>query len=169
MITLSLDLSMSSSGYSIFEDDRIIGFGLIKPERYPGDCKDRYPKRSIKNISSVSEQILGLIINTNPDVIVIEEINSSGRKNIIGGKGLSGLHYMLCYQMLCYDETLIDKIKYITSSQWRSLLGIKKTGDWKQSAVNYVNSKLSTSFTRDDNDITDSICCFFASNMLRSN
>jgi hypothetical protein len=45
----------------------------------------------------------------------------------------------------------------MTTSEWRSTIGLKKNGDWKLSAIELVNKHYGTSFKYADNDIVDAI------------
>lgn len=159
---LSLDLSIHSTGYSIFDENKIfIDGGIIKPITYKGQSLDRYPIKSVNQIKSTANQIHALIsvYLTDLSVILIEEVNTGGRKNPISIKGLCGLHYVL---MGLLNLDTLKKVKFIKSSEWRKALNIKKNGDWKQSAVTFINVKYGTDYTREDNDLTDAICMYEA-------
>lgn len=157
---LALDLSTKSTGYTIFNSDGTIdSYGVLKPTSYPGHTLDRYPSKSVKMACSLAEQINQLVAAHKPVKILIEEVNP-GKGSMLGTKSLCGLHFIILAEIVW----CIDKVQFVTSSEWRSTLGIKKGNDWKLSTIEFVNRTYGTGFTYKDNDITDSIAvgaCYF--------
>ena len=94
---ITIDLSVHSTGYTVFDEEVLIDYGIITPERYPKQSIDRYPIKSVNQVKSTAKQVHTLIESYLPQIeaIVIEEINGAGRRNIIGTKALCGIHYVL--------------------------------------------------------------------------
>ena len=121
MILLSLDLSTTSTGYSVFDTQKPLKeslkeAGYIKP-KVPGITKLIYPKGALKKCQNLSEQIVELYERVKPDKIVIEEINPG--KNRLGQKVLDGFHFILLDRM----EPVIPIIHFMDSDGkqgWRS-------------------------------------------------
>lgn len=172
-IILALDLSTKSTGYSVLDlDSNIIESGVITPEKYKNYTKDRYPKSTVKNCKSVSNQVLEvyneLLENYDITNVVIEEINP-GKGSIIASKTLSIVQGFIIDGMI--EEA--DKIKFIKSSVWRSKLKMTLSYEQKQFnktakkadkftfkhvSVDYVNKHYEYVLDYEDHDIADAIC-----------
>lgn len=125
---ISLDLSINSTGFAVFDEDGTLEeWGIITPERYKGHSVDRYPKKTIKFMKSVVAQLVNKIQdiqqNQGIDSIVIEEVNLQGIGSMVGNKGLCGLHFLL----LNYFESmeLLDLVDFYPTSYWRNKIGLR--------------------------------------------
>ena len=121
MILLSLDLSTTSTGFSVFDLSRpleqsLTQYGVLKPS-VKGIAKLTYPRGALKKCQSLSEQIVELIDSIKPDKIVIEEINSG--KNRLGQKVLDGFHFILLDRIEGYIP-IIDFMDSDGKIGWRS-------------------------------------------------
>lgn len=180
MYLLSLDLSVNSTGYSIFEleSKKLIKYGVINPSRptkklkYPNFQLDQY-----KKVCAFLENLL----KENPEISksIIEEINPTRISGRISQKTLDGLHWYVCdlLSINCVD------INYIDTVTWRNKVGIKlnpierqknkeakqlnkhlKKGtpklpiiSLKDLAVKAVNEKYKLNFENNQHDVAESI------------
>jgi len=190
--TLALDLSTTSTGYALFSDSKLVMYGVIKPIN-KGLSKLLYPELQIKKIRTVATQVLELIMQINPDHIVVEEINL--HKNRIGGKTLDMFHGVLLDRMLEEDLKKVIYIDSDGSKGWRTKLSLRLSEQdkiinkerkafnkkhrgtklpiitKKHLAERWVNGRLKMGFDVDknsgDNDIVDAIAlgCVFLKNI----
>lgn len=124
-ILLSLDLSTTCTGWSVFDIDqaKLLDYGTLKPST-KGLSKMVYPKQQLTKMIDLSFKIIGLIENYKPTHIVIEEI--AGSKQRIGQKVLDGLHWIL----LMHIQQYIDIVTYydVTGFDgWRTHLNLRLT------------------------------------------
>lgn len=124
-ILLSLDLSTTCTGWSVFDMDehKLVTYGILKPST-KGLSKMIYPRQQLTKMIDLSFQIRSLIENYKPTHIVIEEI--AGSKQRLGQKVLDGLHWIV----LVHNQEFIDIIQYydVTGSEgWRTHLGLRLT------------------------------------------
>jgi len=124
MNILALDYSTQSTGYSIYseENQKLIKFGIIKPniKRKKGEGELSFLLNRLHNIG---DQILSIIKEFNPEIILIEEVNF-GRAGRLSQKTLNGGHFILLTSIRDY----ISRVKYVDSdgkTGWRTILGIK--------------------------------------------
>lgn len=178
---LALDLSLSCTGFSLFDIDsqKLLSYGTLSPSK-KGLSKIEYPEQQVIRMRDLANQVLELI-DGSVEIVILEEVNRGISR--LGQKTLCGTHFVLYDRM----QDLIKKVILIDSDGrqgWRSASGLKlqlsesdrlqnkevrkmnrkmKKGkkipviDVKQLAVNYVNEKYKLNFTIDDNDICDSI------------
>ncbi|MGL5691607.1 MAG: crossover junction endodeoxyribonuclease RuvC, partial [Bacteroidales bacterium] len=66
MKTLSLDLSTTSSGWAIFDEDRLVEYGCIKAKKEEKDFRFRI-KYMLKRLDEIIEKY-------NPDKVVCEDV-----------------------------------------------------------------------------------------------
>lgn len=123
-ILLSLDMSTSCTGWSLFEIETgaLLTHGLIKPSTRGGIAKMTYPRQQLMKMLDISAQIEQLILTHNPSIIVIEEI--AGSKNRMGQKTLDGLHFIVVMAI----EKFLDQVRYydVTGSNgWRTHLKLR--------------------------------------------
>lgn len=182
---LALDISTSCTGFAVFdrETKKLICSGRIKPT-VPGLHKLKYPKAALKTIISMAGKVNDLVMQVNPDRIVIEEVNRG--INRIGQKSLDAVHFFVLDRL---TEAQVDSVTYVDSNGkkgWRGMLGLKLSDqdkqvnaeirlknkkvkksakapviDWKVLAQRYVNVKYGASFNvwenPGDNDECDAI------------
>lgn len=138
MILLSLDLSTTSTGYSVFDLSKkslkqsLVKYGALKPN-VKGLTKLTYPMGALKKCQNLSEQLKELILELKPDKIVIEEINAG--KNRLGQKVLDGLHFILLDRI----EPQIPIIQFMDSDGsggWRSKACLNLTMTKNDKTVN---------------------------------
>ena len=95
---LSLDLSTSATGYAVFDIDtkQLTALGVVKGST-KGMSKLKYPEKQLRKMMNMADEVINLISNFSPFVIVIEEI--TGSKNRLTQKTLDGMHYILVYYL----------------------------------------------------------------------
>ena len=183
---LTLDLSTTCTGYSIFSLDtkKLISFGFVKPEA-KGLSKLKYPHKQLETMRRLAMQ-LKTLIDSIPDLkmILIEEVNR--HKSRMSGKTLDGAHWILLNAL---TPEQAHKVVYRDSDGpigWRTRLGLELSEadkrvnaehrklnkklkpkeqlviiNKKHLAARYVNSKLGFSFDVDRdptaNDVVDAI------------
>lgn len=168
MKLLSLDLSSSSTGFAVFENNKLKTYGLIKPGKIKGITKLKYPVKQVKILESMSDQIAALIYAEKPDAIVIEEINRGISR--IGQKTLDALHFMVLERLEDHQLAVVNYIDSDGKTGWRPRIGLKMTKEHKKlpkqyrrkiPAQEFVNKKYKTNFNvaerKTDADICDAI------------
>lgn len=168
MKILGVDMS-SKTGWSAFHDGKLTNYGLITTPAFTNSLEDL---RYYEMAEYQAESIGALILEHNPDYIIIEQTNM-GRAR--GSQKLLEFCHCLFLQMIQWIGVQ-DKIVYVDTSQWRSALGIKLSPEQrihnklvkkktvrgkitpKHLAVDFVNEKFNLGFKLKDNDICDSIC-----------
>lgn len=182
---LTLDLSTANTGWALFN---LATGELVKS----GDIKSNGPKKAMKwtqhkrahhTIIMMAELVSALVIELNPDKILIEQINRG--MNRISQKTLDGVHWALLEYLRVKSDHWLEIIEFCDTIAWRGGLGLKlsdadkevnkiaraekkrkkKTGasteivDWKVLACRYIKSDLGLDFNpKTQNDIADAIC-----------
>lgn len=140
--TLALDVS-THTGYAVLDSEggeragapattiTLVTSGKLDLPR-PGDFGDTYPWNYMHAAKAAAEKLVELVVQMGPDVIVVEETNLG--KQRYSQKLLEFLHYAL--MNLIGEKTTAGAVSapvfYLTSSEWRSHLGMKMTkGDKK--------------------------------------
>ena len=130
MIYCGLDLSTSCSGYSMFEDERLIAYGAIRPKG--ADWRDR--------IMDETMQLAHLFREFNPDKIYVEDVPRKPGANTL--LKLGAVHGMIL--SLCAGFKL--KPIFLLPNEWRRKLGLYdgtreglKREVLKEKAVNMAN------------------------------
>lgn len=128
-VLLSLDLSTTCTGWSVFDADTnsLITYGALKPST-KGLSKMVYPKQQLTKMIDLSLQIRNVIDQYKPTRIVIEEI--AGSKQRLGQKVLDGLHWIV----LIHNPEILDIVEYydVTGADgWRTHLGLKLSDEDK--------------------------------------
>lgn len=108
MIYCGLDLSTSCSGYSIFSDNNLIAYGVIKPKG--DDWRDR--------IMDETMQLAELFRKYNPDKIYIEDVPKKPGNNTL--LKLGAVHGMIL--SLCAGFKLNPK--FLLPNEWRRKIGL---------------------------------------------
>ena len=138
MRVLALDIS-SKTGWALLQNKEdgsppsLVEFGLLELEK-PIAAYGKYPFSYLRAAAEEAEMVLAKIRQTRPDVVVVEETNLG--KNRYTQKFLEFLH---C-QVLDGIVSLLSppSVYYISSSAWRSTLGLQMSKEDKKN-----NSKLS--------------------------
>lgn len=93
-VILSLDLSTTCTGWSVFdvETKKPITQGTLKP-KVPGLAKMDKLDGTLAKMLNLAGEILNLVNQYGPEIIVIEEI--AGSKNRLGQKTLDGFHWIV--------------------------------------------------------------------------
>lgn len=171
-ILLALDLSVLSTGYCFMDySGKVLETGTILPEKYKNHTKDRYPRKTIRNINSAVSQIQDLFdqYSENHEIVdvVIEEINA-GKTGTKTTKILSWVQGLLL-NSLGFDVNY----HFLTSSTWRSILNLKFRPEhkvhnkksakkdritFKHLAIGLVNERYQIEFGYEDNDTAEAIC-----------
>jgi len=179
---LSLDLSTNSTGFALFEvkTKKVLKYGAIHP-KVPGLSKMKYPESALMKILDMTAKIKALILETSPDIILVEEVNRGISR--IGQKALDSLHFFVLDAIRVSVKDWTNKIVYMDSNGkkgWRGKLGLKlstedkffnlnsrnsgnkdKVINWKVLAQRWVNANYQTKFdvklVPEDADICDAI------------
>jgi hypothetical protein len=139
----------------------------------PSDVPD-YDK--VKTAQNVAIEVLNLVVANQVEMVVIEQTNPG--KFRTAQKELEFIHFAVV-NMLQQHKEITKKplcVKYIDTSKWRSLLGIKLTKEQrvhnkavknkiergkitpKHLAVAWVNQKYNLDLLKKDHDAADAIC-----------
>lgn len=121
---ISLDLSTTSTGYAIFnfKSQELLTYGFIKSDAEKINNL-KYPKKQLFKIRNIVSQIIKLLIEYNPKLIIIEEVNL--HKSRLSGKTLDALHAILWEKL---PEIMLEKVVYMDSDGlegWRTRLNLR--------------------------------------------
>lgn len=139
MKVLALDIS-TKTGWSLKEGGHLVCFGLIEKSKPNFSDYGEYPQNFIAVAEDVVEQMVALITKTQPDSIVIEETNKTGRfGSRHSQKLLEFLHCLLVKELtkglkLGYWKS---QIYYVNTSDWRKILKLS-VADTKKAAKPYL-------------------------------
>lgn len=146
---LSLDMSTKSSGWSVFEDKKLIDYG----------CITSASTDLIKRIHVMINGIKDILEKYNIDKIYVEEVRPDiGLGNLATHRALMYLQAAL--EFLIHDNYNKIKIEYIYPSSWRARCGIKNGRGIKRTTL----KELDIQFVKDNynlevnDDIADAIC-----------
>lgn len=155
MKILSFDQAANVSGWSYWENNKPVEWGIIQPK--PTSAKDG------RRLSSLRQQFKDLIAKYNPDKILIE--------NPVGGeedKTAGPNNNWKTMQTLCQVQgvliQLIDEFgkspEIISPSSWQSTCGIHKRwrAERKAGAREFVQKVYGLDETQVSQDVVDSIC-----------
>lgn len=164
MKTLGLDMSTRSTGYAVFENDKLVDYGIIKNSEK--DWRLR--------VIAMGWEIGQLMKNVKPNVVVCEDVFVSGKH----GKGNNNSSVMIKLSVLqgfvlgLFSDRN-QKYEYVTPTKWRSKLeGVfsgKRKGttrpELKANTVAYVNKNFGLdlfydkerSVVKNQDDIADAI------------
>lgn len=119
MKILGLDIS-TSTGWALFNDAQLSVFGVIQKKQPVTEYPEEYPINFLLVTQEVTKQMLDLVANHKPDLIVIEETNKTGRfGSRHSQKLLEFLHYSFLSQL---PTEFLLKVKYVNTSEWRKTL-----------------------------------------------
>ena len=126
---LCLDQATKISGYSLFENKKLITYGILQA--------NEIEKNPIERMKQMNDRIIELIDNHKPDFIVFEDIQF--QQNYGTFKQLGQLQGIL----LAYLFKLDVGFQIIEPSAWKSFCGIKgrKREEQKKNTQAFVKMK----------------------------
>lgn len=139
MRILGLDTSTTSTGYAVFDNDKLISYGTIKtPKKL--DLLDK--------IIYIEEQVKQIMKAKKVEFIVIEEL--AVMRSASTTRALAGLLYHLLVEFR-KREMLVIKVR---PGEWRSVSGIKGKGrkELKENAIKYVENNYNITVNDDEAD-----------------
>ena len=146
---LSLDASTKSTGYAIFDEDKLITYGCISASS----------QDNIKRINKMKEEIAKLLTEySNITTVVIEEVRPDMGQTIPQTmKVLFWLQAAIAF--LIHDEFTTVKLIFTYPSEWRSKCNIAtgrgiKREQLKQEDIKFVKNKFNIDV---NDDIADAI------------
>ena len=181
---MGLDLS-GKTGWSLFDGSgKLLNSGSLK-KTTPKDIKTPYPWNFKMAADAVADEIIELIKKHKPNVIVVEESNSS--KARYSQKILEFIHKSFLDKIVDFSFV---RVYYINTISWRSSLGLAATKEDKKNnrlvnkakaegktkkevglkgkithkhrSVRFVNATFGLSLKMKDNDAADAICIAMA-------
>ena len=111
MTILALDISTTSTGYSIFENKKLIAYGVIAPTG-----------KVLTRIEKIADEINLLMLEYKPDIIYAEEPEPAFVKNNIDVyRKLTFAHGAISIVLNHYSK----EMKLCSANHWRKQVGIK--------------------------------------------
>lgn len=154
---LALDQATQISGWSLWDGNKLIKYGI-----FHATSKD-----TIERLSQIHFWLLNLILNFQPDIVILEDIQMQdfsgkskeekiSRYDTIGVTTFKSLAELLGVLQVTLKENKID-FKVISSQVWRKGIGIKgrSRADRKRSAQRLVKEWYDINVTEDE---ADAIC-----------
>lgn len=139
---LALDQSSKTTGYAVFEDNKLKTFGKFVVEDSNIDTR----------LVKIRQKIKDLIIQFNIDEVVFEDIQQQNNvsNNVQTFKILAEVYGVI--SELLEEEKIPHSM--ILSTSWKSLLGIKgrTRPEQKKNAQDYVLNNYDTKPTQDESD-----------------
>jgi hypothetical protein len=178
MRVLALDAS-TKTGWALFDDGRLLQSGALKPVKIRNfnvndknaQKSDDYPYNIVDAAAEEVSLIHDLIQQKWPlDIVVVENTNKG--KNRHTQRVLEFIHHEM---LLDFRDYSLVKMKYMDTSEWRSIVGLwmskddlknnkevragKKRGkiSKKHLAVRMVNDRFGKALKLKDNDEADAI------------
>ena len=148
MKILSIDGSTKSSGWSVFEDGKLIDYGCITSSSTD----------MIKRIQIMIKGLSQVLTNHNIKTIVLEEVRpENGLQNIKTHKALMYLQAAIAF--LVHENFPSTDIEYLYPNEWRSKCGIKTGAGVRRSSLKPLDIKfVKETYGLDVNDdIADAI------------
>ena len=142
---ISIDSSSSKIGWAVFDNGEYQESGLIDLSKN---------KDSDHRIELMCKEIIQLLKEKNPSIVVIEKLNVE--RNMVTLRALCKvIGAVYCYSILSNDVFYYE----IQPSQWRSKLGMQANGrkrdEYKRLSVQYVKDNYNLDVT---DDVSDAIC-----------
>lgn len=137
---LALDQATKISGFSIWEDKKLITYGILKA--------NEDEKNPIERMKQMYDEIILLIDNNKPNFIVFENVQF--QRNYGTFQQLSQLQGVI----MAYLFKLDVGFQIIEPSAWKSFCGIKgrKREDQKKNTQIFVKSKYNIDVSEDEAD-----------------
>lgn len=151
MKILSLDLSTKSSGWAIFDDEKLIDHGCITASSTD----------LINRIHKMTDSLIEILQKYEIDKIIVEEVRPEGGYGVGNQKTHKALMWLqAAVAFLIHDHYSSIEIEYIYPSSWRANLGIKngrgiKRQTLKEADIEYVQNKYNILVNDDE---ADAIC-----------
>lgn len=144
MRILCIDLSLHC-GYAVIDrtdsdtkltdsDTKLTAYGTIHFAGVPARERKNYPWSFVEVVQEHIDNVIALVGEYSPDVIVIEETNRG--KNRYSQKMLEFLHHELLRQIKNVRHPVIKTV-YLDTSAWRATLGI-----WMSKEQKKINAKI---------------------------
>ena len=123
MITLALDASTKSTGYSVFDGKELKESG----------CITATSTNLFRRIDKMIEGIESILVKYKVDEIALEDvlIENVGHNHAV----FKALTYLQGFMFYLFDKYKITKIIFYTSSQWRKKCGIQTGRGIKRDAL----------------------------------
>jgi len=137
---LTLDQATKTSGYSLFENKKLITYGILHAEE-----KEKNP---IERMKQMNDEIIQLIDKHQPDFIVFENVQF--QRNYGTFQQLSQLQGVV----MAYLFKLNVGFQIIEPSAWKSFCGIKgrKREEQKKNTQAFVKTLYKVSVSEDEAD-----------------
>ena len=149
IILLSLDASIASTGYAIFEGEQLIKYGKIVTK------KDKFKTEDLR-LNYICDEIEQLIIKYEIDELVCEDQFTS-----VNSKTILVLRKLMGGIMRTANRFDIN-VHYYFPNQWRKILGINKgtSNDKKKKCYDCLikNNIIDFEFIPKNKDKNDDIC-----------
>lgn len=144
MITISLDESTTSTGYAVFENKKLIDYGVFTHKS----------KNVIERINYMFNRIEDMLEYYEPNNIAIENVQIT--LSAPTAKSLMGLQLII--ELLAYKKGI--NCESIRTTSWRKILGLSnspklKRQEKKQQTIDYVENKYNIKIDKDD--VSDAI------------
>lgn len=149
MIILSIDASTKSSGWAVFDNDKLLEYGC-----YTASSTDL-----VKRIHKITDSFDELMNKYKIDKVVLEEVrpdNEYGQKNVQTHRALMWLQGAIC--IMVHDKHPAP-VEYLYPSEWRSECGIqtgagRKRESLKEKDIEFAKEKFNIDV---NDDIADAI------------
>ena len=137
---LCLDQSTKITGYSIFQDKKLISYGIL--------MSDVNEKNPIERMKQMYDKVVNLIDEINPDFVVFEDVQF--QNNYATFSQLSQLQGVI--MSILFERNIGFKI--IQPTAWKSFVGVKgrKRIEQKASAIQIVKNKYKINVSEDEAD-----------------
>lgn len=146
MIILGLDLS-TNTGYSVFEDEKLVSYGIIKTSKDKISDYGSYPQCYLAAADDMATQVSDLIQKISPNVLVIEETNKQARFSSRYSTKILEFIHCLILEKIKNQANL--RIVYLSTGDWRRTVNIKLSKEQKK-----LNAKVSKA-KREGKKLTD--------------
>lgn len=152
---IALDASTSCTGYAVFEDNKLVAYGKIKPN--DDDWRDRIMDETL--------ELAALIREHHPRVIIAEDVPKKPGANTL--QKLGAVHGMIL--SLCAGFRI--KPMFVLPTNWRHELGLfdgtragMKRDVMKEKAVHMANEQfglnlqwISPTSSKNDDDVAEAV------------
>ena len=158
MKILALDLSTKSTGYAVYDDNKLIEYGCITASSTD----------FINRIQKIIQELDVKLQKHQPSKVVAEEVRPEGGYGVGNQKTHKALMYLqAALEFLVHDNySKRVNIEYIYPSSWRAAIGIKtgrgvKRTSLKEADIAFVEETFGITVNDDE---ADAICIGFAHN-----